>query len=210
MVPLRTKGDEGIVWDGWPVGRSVRSSGCVRPKDLDFGVASVAGLDAGAAAAARTAADGEAGIEGGKRAASKGASAGFSGLYARVSSRSTAMGRERGGMAPAPGRRRHLRRGANRRNQEQYGTIICFPIGLQGGGKRLCAGRIRTLDGLIHACNLRKARGKVAVSTSIRCCESARRPSLRWQTGRQGGPRWWDSRGFRRAVRCVKPGAGSA
>lgn len=160
MVPLRTKGDEGIVWDGWPVGRSVRSSGCVRPKDLDFGVASVAGLDAGAAAAARTAADGEAGIEGGKRAASKGASAGFSGLYARVSSRSTAMGRERGGMVPAPGRRRHLRRGANRRNQEQYGTIICFPIGLQGGGKRLCAGRIRTLDGLIHACNLRKAREK--------------------------------------------------
>lgn len=160
MVPLRTKGDEGIVWDGWPVGRSVRSSGCVRPKDLDFGVASVAGLDAGAAAAARTAADGEAGIEGGKHAASKGASAGFSGLYARVSSRSTAMGRERGGMAPAPGRRRHLRRGANRRNQEQYGTIICFPIGLQGGGKRLCAGRIRTLDGLIHACNLRKARKK--------------------------------------------------
>ena len=28
------------------------------------------------------------------------------------------------------------------------------------GGKRLCAGWIRTLDGLIHACNLRKAREK--------------------------------------------------
>jgi hypothetical protein len=55
-------------------------------------------------------------------------------LYARVSSRSTAMGRKRGGMAAAPGRRRHLRRGANRRNQERYGAVMVFSNRAAGWG----------------------------------------------------------------------------